>query len=154
MEVNHMIFYICHFLLSSSSSFFFQNFNVRIMSWSPTCYYFGILDRQFKSEIEKDKIALHGWWQYYVPQIIIFRMCKWCVLGRVHLKVHSENHTEYNYTRNWLGTQAGSLGRGVLPRPWNYSQPASQMKLNSCWVRLRQGRIQDFFRRGCTRLLL
>ena len=66
MEVNHMIFYICHFLLSSSSSIFFQNSNVRIMSWSPTCYYFGILDRQFKSEIEKDKIALHGWWQYYV----------------------------------------------------------------------------------------
>lgn len=97
MEVNHMIFYICHFLLSSSSSFFFQNFNVRIMSWSPTCYYFGILDRQFKSEIEKDKIALHGWWQHYVPQIIIFTMRKWCVLGQVHLKVHSENHTEYNW---------------------------------------------------------
>ena len=147
-------------VLHLSFSSFFIFFFIRILTLG-LCHdllYAFILefwrDRQFKSEIEKDKIALHGWWQYYVPQIIIFRMCKWCVLGRVHLKVHSENHTEYNYTRNWLGTQAGSLGRGVLPRPWNHSQPASQMKLNSCWVRLRQGRIQDFFRRGCTRLLL
>ena len=57
-----------------------------------------------------------------------------------YIVVHSENHTEYNegfaFTqepgRAREGTQAGSLGRGVLPRHSNHSQPALQMKLNSC----------------------
>ena len=59
------------------------------------------------------------------------------------------------YTRTRESTQACSLGRGVLPRPWNHSQPASQMKLNSCWVRLRNSaEILVLGPHLCTRILV